>query len=557
MKIVDRKARLAARLVLLLALASGLVQGQIRREVTEPDLLPDTERNLTATSVTSALQSRVAMESVIDPEKYFIGPSDLIAVGIWMNPPFSTTLTVTPEGTLVIPTVGEVRVADLTLADAKRRVLAAIRKRYVSAEISVTLVAPRPIVVIVSGQVLNPGSYVLSAVNRADKAIEEANRPQRTQMPGQQSAVERIMSRRTIVLRHRDGAETRVDLGKYHATGDDRWNPYLREGDMVIVPTRDLVKNVYAVYGAVVIPGRVEFVPGDSLKDALRIAYGFTPAAVSDSIELARPGPTGKGITSRFFDGNAILSGKAPDVSLASGDRIIVRRRLDLGGDDRVRVGGEVRYPGYYPIIENRTRLSEVLAMAGGFTAAASIGRSELIRHSVAPEDIMMDRLESFRGGVSPEDSVYYSLETELRLERERVTVDFVGLFVRGDSTQDVRLRSEDEVNVPARSQTIYIFGQVVSPGNVPFVPGQSVDKYIKAAGGFTDRAREGDIKVVKGRTRQWLSPSETSVEEGDYVWVPKEPERSFAYYMNILGQTAAVIGVAVSVALLTIQLNK
>jgi len=105
--------------------------------------------------------------------------------------------------------------------------------------------------------------------------------------------------------------------------------------------------------------------------------------------------------------------------------------------------------------------------------------------------------------------------------------------------------------------RTIYVFGQVVSPGNVGFIPGQSVQYYVDRAGGFTERARTGDVKVVKARTRQWLSPKETTVEEGDYVWVPKETEYPFSYYMSILGQTAVILSVAVSTVLLVIQLNK
>ena len=62
---------------------------------------------------------------------------------------------------------------------------------------------------------------------------------------------------------------------------------------------------------------------------------------------------------------------------------------------------------------------------------------------------------------------------------------------------------------------------------------------------------------IIKRATRQWLSPKETKIEEGDYVWVPKEPQRTFAYYMNIFNQTAAVITAAVSLVLLAIQLGK
>jgi hypothetical protein len=80
---------------------------------------------------------------------------------------------------------------------------------------------------------------------------------------------------------------------------------------------------------------------------------------------------------------------------------------------------------------------------------------------------------------------------------------------------------------------------------------------YVEKAGGLTDNARGGDIMIIKRANRQWLAPGETTIEEGDHVWVPKELQRSFAYYMNIIGQTASVIGVAVSLGLLVNQLTK
>ena len=82
-------------------------------------------------------------------------------------------------------------------------------------------------------------------------------------------------------------------------------------------------------------------------------------------------------------------------------------------------------------------------------------------------------------------------------------------------------------------------------------------EHYVRKAGGYTDRAREGDVKIVKAKTKQWLSPRETAIESGDYIWVPKEIERPFSYYMNIIGQTASIVSVAVSVVLLVIQINK
>jgi len=500
----------------------------------------------------------IALESTIDPELYFVGPSDVFSVNIWISPSLDFTLTVTPEGTLIVPTVGEIRIADMTLAEAKRRVVEGIRKKYLSStEPTVTLLTPRPVVVRVTGNVLNPRSYVLAAHNRADKAIEEANQIQLPQTPQDLQRVLSSMSLRNITIRHKDGSLSAVDITKFNATKEDRWNPYLREGDLVIVPRIDLLRSVIGVYGEVNVPGRFEYVRGDSIKDALRIAQGFTSLALKDSIEFSRLSTDGQTMVSTIVDGDAILAGTMGDVALEPGDRIIVRAKADLRADYRVAVNGEVAFPGVYPITKSRSRLSEIIRKAGGFTKFASIKTSEVVRQSVRQTEIDLERLESARGGVSADDSLYYYLETNLRIRKEIVNVDFDRLFNQNDSSSDVILQDGDIVRVPSRKNTIYVFGQVVSPGHISFVRGESADYYVAKAGGFTDRARIGDVKIVKAKTRQWLSPGETNVEEGDYVWVPKEIEHPFSYYMNIVGQTASIISVAVSIVLLVIQVNK
>lgn len=496
----------------------------------------------------------VALESTVDPEKYYVGPSDVLAVNVWTSPPISFTLTVTPEGSLIVPTVGEIPVADLLLAQAKEKVLAEVRKKYIAGLVTVTLVKPRGIIVSVLGNVMNPGLYTLSSIDRATKALEEANRaPATIASQGQAGppSYPSDMSTRNIVIRHRDGTEARVDIAKFLATKEDVWNPYLREGDVLIVPKKNMTKNVFGIYGEVNAPGRYEFVEGDSVLDALNIGQGFTRLAIKDSAEFSRLNSDGTILATRVIDLGAIDEHRAPNIALESGDRIIVKSRPELREDYRVYVGGEVLYPGMYPITKNKTKLSDVIRQAGGFTEFAWLEVAELNRRSVQPQDIELERLVSLRGGASVEDSAYYLLETDLRLRKEIVNVDFHKLFEHGDSTQDVILQTDDYIIVPSTKKTIYVFGQVVTSGHVPYVGGEDVDYYIRKAGGFTDRARKGDVKIIKAKTRQWLSPKETSIEQGDYVWVPKDPERPFSYYMTIYAQVAAIIGTAATVALL------
>jgi protein involved in polysaccharide export with SLBB domain len=495
------------------------------------------------------------LEGPVDPEKYYVGPSDILSVNIWISPPLNFSLTVTPEGTLIVPTVGEVRIIDLTLNEAKKKIITEIKKKYLTGNPSVTLLNPRQVIVNVTGTVRFPGKYALSATDRVDKAIAEANKQKRDDE--NKNFEEKVQSRRNIQLTRRTGERVRIDIPKYYATRNSDFNQMLREGDDIFVPRVDPEKNVFAVYGAVNVEGSFEYVKDDSILDALELAYGFTPRAKKDSIVFFRYNVSmGKQeLTTFSFDD--IKSGSKKNLPLVIGDRIIVKEMQDIREDYRVYVLGEVKYPGIYPITKDSTKLTNVLNWSGGFTEYASLLSAQVYRGTISKQESDIDRLLSMRGNVTPEDSAYYLLESELRSKREVVNVDFKKLFINKNSTEDVYLRNGDYISVPSIRRTIYVFGQVINPGNIPFIPGMDYKYYIQRCGGYTENARLGDVMIIKRATRQWLSPKETTIEEGDYVWIPKEPQRSFAYFMNIFNQTAAVITAAVSIALLAIQLKK
>jgi polysaccharide biosynthesis/export protein len=500
-----------------------------------------------------------ALQSVINPNSYYVGPSDGFSVNIWTDPPRALRLTVTPEGTLIVPTVGEFRVANLTITQMREKLLAEIKKRYKFGEVSVTLITPRSVVVSVQGRVLKPGSYVVPAYSRVEKAIEEANRVVNPTMQETENLnrLKEDMSTRRIFVRHTDGSQSRADLKKFIVTRDDQWNPYLREGDIVVVPRNDASRNVFGVYGHVTVPGRYEYVKDDSVRDALMIAFGLTPMAHADSVEFIKQDSLGQVLSRRIINGGGILAGTEANIAIEPGDRLLVHGFSDLRGDYVVFVAGRVRNPGTYPISRNGSRITDAIRSAGGFQDDASLASAELTRRSVGTQEIETERLESLRGGVPPDDSSYYYLETSLRLRKELVQTDFEALFLRGDSSQNMILQDGDAIVVPSVKRTIYVFGQVNNPGHVPYLAGKDASYYIEKAGGVTDRSREGDVKIVRARTRQWISPKGQIVHEGDYVWVPKDPERPFAYYLNVAAQAAAVISTALSLVLLVNQLNK
>ena len=397
-------------------------------------------------------------------------------------------------------------------------------------------------------------------IDRPNKAIDEANKPSRVQEADDVLSVVQTSSTRNIILRHKDGTQERVDLRKYFATREHRLNPYLREGDIVVVPKINPLKNVVAVYGQVNTTGRIEFVDGDSLTDAIKIANGLSSSALPEQATFSRLSPDGTTMTSRTINLANIMSGVEPNIALEPGDRVVIASKQEVREDFNVDVRGEVQYPGTYPITRDRTRLSEVVRLAGGFTQFASLENAEVIRHSLLPEnkiDIEKEQTLSLRGSSGSDDTIGYALETSLRIRREAVVTNFKRLFVDGDSTQDVFLQREDQIIVPSRQRTVYVFGQVVSPGHIPLIDGRDLQYYVDKAGGFTDRASKGDVRVIKATTKQWLKPQDTILEEGDNIWVPAEEIHTFSYYMTTASQAASVLSVVIGIAILIVQVTK
>ncbi len=505
---------------------------------------------------TQKSESAIPLGATVNPGSYLVGPSDVIGLNVWMSPPLQFRLDVTPEGSLIIPTVGEIAVSGLTLESVKEKVVAAVKKRYMAPEVTLTLLRPRPILVTIQGTVLHDGQYTLAATDRADRAIQFANIPRTDDEAGALASVERNMSRRHVVIRRLDGTRVKADIVRFLATGADADNPYLREGDVVIVPQKKHYSDQFAVYGELNAPGRFEHVEGDRILDALQMAQGFSDYANTDSVEVSRLSNDGNAMHSRHISVGRNPLFTADNFLIQPGDRIIVRKRNDIRADYRVYVEGEVLNPGTYPITKDKTKITDIISKAGGFTGFASLKSAELSRRSIDPQEIETDRLMSFRGGITADDSLDYLQETELRLKKEIVNVDFWRLFVAGDSTENVYLQSEDVIKIPAISRTIYVFGQIVTPGHIPFKEGGDPLYYVGKAGGFTDRARSDDLRIIKSRTKQWLAEDETTVEEGDYIWVPKEPDRPFSYYMTTASQAAGILSVIIGMAAVIISLS-
>ncbi len=524
------------------------------------------------------LKESIPLEGPIDPETYIVGPGDLLQIDVWSAVPFSYNVIVNPEGTIIIPTVGVVDVTDKSLFKAKEAIKEAVRKIYVKGEITASLIVPRIFSITVSGIVNNPGTFYASAVQRADQVIYQANL-QSTVVTSKTSMLEeenrRLLQRgevlkyyrtdeqkkqdlefslRNIKLIRRNDDTLTVDLVRYYATGSKRFNPFLLDGDRIIVPNLNLEGNSITITGAVRLEGEYEFVPGDSLSHIFEIAQGPTRYADLHNIDLYRTDLTSKSYHHEKIDYERSMNSKESDIALRPGDRIVVRKKSPREVPYSVIVRGEVAQPGLYPITDGSTLLSTIIESAGGFTKNASLVDAKVIRFNEP-----IDKLES-----NPDYSRLYDMRLsdmgifdreyfnfEALLKRNMISVDFQKLFVKQDSTQDIILYDGDLIIVPKNQNTVLVLGQVPRPGHQQYVSGENYEYYIERAGRLTNKAKKNKIRIIKAGSKNWIKPNKTKIQPGDTVWVPRKRDIEIDTYIEWMAKVAQTLGTVGTLILL------
>ncbi len=507
-------------------------------------------------STSATIYNDQLLEGAIDVNKYIVGPNDIFSLGIWgvINQPLP--IIVSPEGSLIVPSVGEIKVSGLTLSEAKQKVVDGVKKRYISANITVTLISPRRFTIMVTG--VGQGIYPVSSVMRASTIISFVINDSLSLMKSGTYPLERLrFSFRNISLKRKNGQIQRIDLFKYFATQDEKYNPFLDEGDVINIPKYDIDGVFLSVDGAVQFPGVYEYVKGDDLETALQLCRGATTSANMDSILISRLDPTAKIMTNIY-----VSYEENKHMPLEINDRVYVMTMTEERRNFQVLILGEVLRPGPYPIAWNTTNLSDIIVQAGGFTPNAYMPTSELFRKvdTLNIQSKVGDSLESFYtmrlNDVLSSKDERENFSQDLRYKIGRVNVDFEKL-AKGDESQNVILHDKDIIYIGENKKQVYVYGQVTKPGFVPYKEGADCNYYIQEAGGFADRADLDEIRVIKFKTREWQEPGEANIQSNDFVYVPKILKRDFAYDIDLISKVASVIVSVVTLTLVVIQSQK
>ena len=523
--------------------AQQLQTTQLQQTMTAPPAWAQTEFR-TATSIrlqpfaSNLFEGRFASTfSDTASNDYVLAPGDRIVIRVWGVRAYDDVLVVDQQGNIFIPEVGPVHVGGLTNSQLLSTVRGAISRVYTNnVQVYVNLQSAQPVAVYVTGFVNHPGRYaggsvdsVLSFVDRAG-GIDPAR--------GSYRHIEIIRGGKSIA---------KLDLYLFALQGKV---PQLRlkNGDVILVNEKGVSVSAYGL-----------------LREEAQ--YEFSkPAAAKGSglIELASPlknvshvsvtGTRNKAPFNKYFTVEAFK-----DFKLADGD--IVEFVADKPGETiMATVTGAITGASRYPV-KKTVKLRDLLRQVEVEPELAATDAVYLRRKSVARDQkaVIQDSLHRLEKAALTATSATPE-EATVRVEEAALIQDFVkrastiepdGVIVvsRGGQVNDIWLEDGDEIVIPQKSNVVQITGEVVMPKSVAFEQGMTLDDYLAAAGGVSDRADEKHILVAKQNGEVGLA-EHLGVNAGDRILVlPKVDTKSLLLakdLMTIVYQIAVATKVAI-----------
>ncbi|HEY5939979.1 MAG TPA: SLBB domain-containing protein [Gemmatimonadales bacterium] len=397
---------------------------------------------------------------------YRLGSGDLLVLILTGDVEQAYSLDVNREGFIVIPQVGQVHVANLTLKQLEdilyarlSRVYSGVRRSPAArTKFQVSVGRLRNIQVFVVGDVVRPGAYQMSAAGTALTALYAAGGPSANG------------SMRMAVVRRGDKLVDSLDIYDYLLRGINRSDLRLENGDVVFVPVHG---SFTKLAGEVTRPAVYELRSGETLRDLIQFAGGFSPAAYQARVRIHRilaetRGPGGAARVVVDVGGDQLSGGRVPAVPMSPGDSVTV-----LAVPERVR--------GYVTVKGNVWVEGRV-----GFTPGLKL--SEALRVAGGPKpDVYLDRVLISR---TNDDST--------RVQLRSAFADSTGRL-----TEDLPLQDQDEVRVFSRATFlpapyVTIVGGVNSPGRVPFRQGMTMRDVVLLADGVTEDADLTEAEIAR-----------------------------------------------------------
>ncbi len=443
--------------------------GFIRAATAAAEAVPDTALRVFGTDVfrRTTTQFLPLLSGPVPPD-YLLGPGDQLVLILTGDVELAYSLQVTREGFILIPQVGQVSVANLTIEQLRSvlytrlgRVYSGVRRGPgATTQFDITVASVRAVQVYVVGEVNQPGAYQLSSLGTVLTALYAAG-----------GITDRANTRRIDVRRAGRTVAT-FDLYDYLLRGDTRNDIRLATGDVVYVGVQG---PRVAVRGAVLRPAIYEMRTGDeTLELAIAAAGGFRADAARSRLSIERVVPAAQRQPTApprvVVEVPLGANGEVPPLPLVDGDVVRVDS-LGLGLRRYVEINGSVYQPGRYGLEDGLT-LSRLVRLAGGFRPATYAGRAHIERLNLA-------------------DSTRSMLAVRLPADSAAPWPD------------DVPLTDYDVVTIYGRPEMrdsihVTIAGAVTAPGRFPWREGMTVRDLVLMARGLRIGAYLTEAEIAR-----------------------------------------------------------
>lgn len=424
------------------------------------------------------------------PPNYVLGPGDQLDINVYGVQQFGYSATISKNGTVNIPNVGEVFLSGLAFEAAKNKLQKQIGRIYSTlasngSKLSVSVSNYRTILVTIIGA-QQPGNYRLSAMSSVYNALHVAGGPSD------------IGSYRKIELIRNNKVIRTIDLYRFLTKGDQSDNVSLTDNDVIRIPSYD---GRITLEGEIKRPGIFEVINGENLQNVINYASGFTENAYKNRILVKQKTSTELKVT----DLNETTFGAYVP---KAGDLISVDKILDRY-ENRVQIKGAVYRPGEYSLTGTMT-IKDLLLKADGVKENVFLSKASLIRQK---EDLTKE---------------YISFNLQAALN--------------GDAAANMTLQKEDIVMVFFNqelldSYKISIDGEVRKPGTYGYVAGMTLYDLLLESEYFTDIAAS-TITVFRNKKDTTYNPKDQEkIVSFNLTIDPKNPEAAAAFVMEAQDQ--------------------
>jgi polysaccharide export outer membrane protein len=182
-----------------------------------------------STAIAVALLAAACIPAAAQTGPYHLGPGDVVQLNVLQQPSLDRELQIRPDGTAVVPVVGEIELAGLTTREAEELLTSKLRlfNRDIQ-DVSLTVTQYNALRVYVLGAVGNPGSYTFDSSPSLWDVVREAGGIN----PDANAAAIRV-----VAAREGQTVNTVHDMTPFLTGSGPAPLVELLSGDTVIIPT--------------------------------------------------------------------------------------------------------------------------------------------------------------------------------------------------------------------------------------------------------------------------------------------------------------------------------